>query len=72
MDFVVDAGDVVVPVEVKAEINLRAKSLKMYRDKFLPAISVRTSMADYCEEEGLVNIPLYAIESFEQIVGTML
>ena len=59
--FVVDTGEQIIPVEVKAEVNLRAKSLKTYREKFSPEIAVRTSMADYKKEEGLVNLPLYAI-----------
>ena len=62
IDFIVDTGEAVVPVEVKAELNLKAKSLKTYREKFRPTLSVRTSMADYKEEEGLVNLPLYAVE----------
>ncbi len=62
VDFILDTGGQIVPLEVKAEVNLRAKSLKTYREKFSPDISVRTSMADYKEEDGLVNLPLYAIE----------
>lgn len=62
IDFVVDTGGKIVPVEVKAEVNLRAKSLKSYQEKFSPEISVRTSMADYKKEERLVNLPLYAID----------
>lgn len=61
VDFVMDTGEQIIPVEVKAEVNLRAKSLKTYREKFSPEIAVRTSMADYKKEEGLVNLPLYAI-----------
>ena len=61
VDFVVDTGEQIIPVEVKAEVNLRAKSLKTYREKFSPEIAVRTSMVDYKKEEGLVNLPLYAI-----------
>ena len=38
VDFVVDTGEKIVPVEVKAEVNLKAKSLKTYREKFLPEI----------------------------------
>ena len=64
IDFVVDNGDQVIPVEVKAEVNLKAKSLKTYREKFNPRISVRTSMADYKKEDWLVNLPLYAVEEF--------
>lgn len=62
VDFVIDNGEQIVPVEVKAEVNLKAKSLKTYRDKFNPEISVRTSMADYKKEDWLINLPLYAVE----------
>ena len=62
VDFIVDNGDNIIPLEVKAEINLKAKSLKTYREKFTPEVSIRSSMADYSEEVGLINLPLYAIE----------
>lgn len=62
VDFIIDNGEQIVPVEVKAEVNLKAKSLKTYREKFNPEISVCTSMADYKKENGLVNLPLYAVE----------
>lgn len=63
IDFVVDTGEQIVPVEVKAETNLKAKSLKTYQEKFEPRLSVRTSMADYKKEEWLLNLPLYTIEN---------
>ena len=66
IDFIVDTGEQVIPVEAKAETNLRAKSLKVYREKFAPEIAVRTSMADFKKEDWLVNLPLYAVE---QIAG---
>ena len=46
---------------------MKAKSLKTYREKFSPEISVRTSMADYKKEEGLVYLPLYAIDQIAEI-----
>lgn len=67
VDFVVDTGERIVSVEVKAEINLKAKSLKTYREKFSPEVAVRTSMADYKKEDWLVNLPLYAIDQIAQI-----
>jgi hypothetical protein len=63
IDFVVDTGEQIVPIEVKAETNLRAKSLKTYRERFEPELSVRTSMADYKKEDWLLNLPLYVIEN---------
>ena len=62
VDFVIDNGSDVIPVEVKAEVNLQAKSLKVYRDKFQPKLSIRTSMADYKRDDWLLNLPLWAAE----------
>lgn len=67
IDFVIDDGYRVIPIEVKAETNLMAKSLKTYYEKFRPELSVRTSMADYKKEDWLVNLPLYAIEQIVKI-----
>lgn len=69
VDYVIDTGELIVPVEVKAEVNLKAKSLKTFRDKFSPEISVRTSMANYKEEDWLINLPLYAIEQISGVVN---
>lgn len=65
VDFVVDTGEEIIPLEVKAEINLKAKSLKTYHEKYNPPISIRTSMADYKKEDWIVNLPLYAIEEIK-------
>lgn len=65
MDFLIQKGKNVIPLEVKAEQNLKAKSLKVFCEKFTPAAAVRTSMAKYCQQEmaqtNLINIPLWAI-----------
>lgn len=63
IDFLVDTGGKIIPIEVKAEENLKAKSLKIYHDKFKPSISVRTSMSDFKKEDWLLNLPLWAMES---------
>ncbi len=68
IDFVLDTGEKIIPVEVKAEVNLRAKSLKSYYEKYTPELSVRTSMSDYKEEDWLVNLPLYAVENVAAFV----
>ena len=61
IDFLADDGQRVIPIEVKAEINLKAKSLKTYREKYSPEKAVRISMADYKENDGLIDIPLYTL-----------
>lgn len=59
VDFVLQRKQAVIPIEVKAEENLKAKSLKVYVDKFQPEQAVRFSMVDYREQDWLVNVPLY-------------
>ena len=61
IDFMIQKETNIVPVEVKAEENLRAKSLKTYCEKYNPAEAVRTSMSDYREQEWMTNIPLWTI-----------
>lgn len=61
IDFLVQYSGKVIPVEVKAEENLQAKSLKSFRQKHSPSLAVRTSMSDYREEDWMTNLPLYAI-----------
>lgn len=67
IDFLIDNGEDVIPLEVKAEVNLQAKSLKTFREKFNPKISLRTSMADYKKEDWLINLPLYAIGTIDKV-----
>ena len=64
VDFVVQLGGSIIPFEVKAGVNLRARSLASYRARFEPPYAVRTSLAAYEFNEGLYNIPLYAISSY--------
>lgn len=63
IDFLVDNGIDVMPIEVKAETNLKAKSLKTYCEKFKPNKAIRLSMADYRQEDWLLNLPLWSVET---------
>jgi len=67
IDFLIQYSGQVVPIEVKAEENLQAKSLKSFCQKYSPSIAVRTSMSDFREEDWLMNIPLYAIGEITQL-----
>ncbi len=63
VDFVLQRKQEVIPIEVKAEENLKAKSLKVYVDQYQPEQAIRLSMADYREQDWLVNVPLYSCGS---------
>lgn len=68
LDFLIQYQNNIIPVEVKATINLQAKSLKSFRQRFNPKNSIRTSLADFEENNGLFNIPLYDIENLKEII----
>lgn len=68
IDFVIQTDGYVIPVEVKAATNLQAKSLKVYREKFKPEISIRTSLADFEINNGLLNIPLFMAGKIDEII----
>ncbi len=69
IDFLIQTGGKVIPIEVKAEENLKAKSLKSFRDKFHPELSIRTSMSDFRKEETLTNLPLYGISLINSLTA---
>ncbi len=61
IDFLVQHQNQIIPIEVKAEENLKAKSLKLFVEKYSSTTAIRTSMSMYRKETWLTNIPLYAI-----------
>lgn len=60
IDFVVQHDAHVIPIEVKAEENLRAKSLRQFVTDNTGLHGVRFSMSDYREQDWLTNVPLWA------------
>lgn len=63
VEFLVDNCMDAIPVEVTVEQNLQSKKLKVFQERFQPRQSIRTSLADYRREPGLLNLPLWAIET---------
>ena len=64
IDFLIQKGTNIVPIEVKAEENLKAKSLRVYCEKFKPQMAIRTSMSNYREQDWMVNVPLYVLDKY--------
>lgn len=62
IDFVVQHDAHVIPIEVKAEENLRAKSLRQFVTDNPSLHGVRFSMSDYREQDWLTNVPLWAVK----------
>jgi len=68
LDFLLQMGMQIIPLEVKSGINLKAKSLSVYREKFRPKLEVRTSLADYKKTDNLLDIPLYALDYLKETI----
>lgn len=64
LDFVVQCGLDVVPVEVKAEENLQSKSLKTFLAAHPDMKALRFSMSDYRSQEKITNVPLYGARAY--------
>ncbi|MCC6447700.1 MAG: ATP-binding protein [Chitinophagaceae bacterium] len=69
IDFIIEHQNHIIPIEVKAEENLQAKSLKFFHQKYEPPVSIRTSLSDYRKESWLLNIPLYGIGQVNQVLN---
>lgn len=61
IDFLIQCQSHIYPIEVKAEPNLRSKSLRTYISKHPELKGIRTSLSPYKDEGWMVNIPLYAL-----------
>lgn len=68
IDFLVQHAGDIIPIEVKAEENLQAKSLKIFYKKYNPKSTIRISMSDYRKDNWLTNLPLYAINELANVV----
>ena len=63
VDFVLQSQNEIIPIEVKAEENLKSKSLKVYVEKYTPKTAIRTSMSKFRQEDWLTNVPLYGVST---------
>lgn len=62
VDFIVQQAGIIIPIEVKAGENTKAKSFKLFCEKYKSTKALRISLLDYKKETWMENIPLYAIE----------
>lgn len=64
LDFVIQLSDNVYPVEVKAEENVKAKSMKLFIENNPHLKGIRLSMRNYENQSWLENIPLFAFREY--------
>lgn len=69
IDFLLQIENDLIPVEVKADENVTGKSLTFYRKEFAPALSLRFSLKNLKQEDGLINIPLFMSDLTHKLIA---
>jgi predicted AAA+ superfamily ATPase len=69
IDFVFADDREIYPVEVKARENLRSRSLRVYRERYHPNLAIRASLSNIKLDNGLLNIPLFALFNLENYLS---
>lgn len=64
LDFLIQYKTEIVPIEAKAEENLRSKSLFTFVNSHPNIHGLRFSMSDYREQDWMTNVPLYAVSTY--------
>jgi predicted AAA+ superfamily ATPase len=65
IDFIIqNANDEIIPIEVKSGENLKARSFKLFCEKFEPNTAIRSSLSNYQIEHSMLNVPLYIVDAY--------
>ena len=68
LDFLCEFSGKIYPLEVKAGINPRSKSLRSYDAQFLPETLVRTTLLNFKKDGKICNLPLYALSELTKFI----
>ena len=68
LDFILEIKGAILPLEVKAGVNPKSKSLASYDNRFHPPVLLRSTLLNLKHDGKIINIPLYAINRLEQII----
>jgi predicted AAA+ superfamily ATPase len=71
LDYLCEINGKTVPLEVKAGINPRSKSLRSYDLQFNPDLLSRTTLLNFKRDGKILNLPLYAISRLSSLVGQL-
>lgn len=72
VEFILQYIDQIIPVEVKSEHNVKAKSLSLYRKTYQPEVAIRLSTLNMRKDDDLINIPLYLADKIKDILDSQL
>lgn len=68
MDFLLQVGNEVIPVEVKSDQNVIGKSMTLFNNKFQPRLRIRYSLRNLKLDDGLLNIPLFLSDQTQKLI----
>ena len=71
LDFLCEIGDGIIPLEVKAGVNPRSKSLRSYDDQFTPPCLARTTLLNLKRDGKICNLPLYAVSLLSSLIPNL-
>lgn len=71
VEFLLQDAGKIIPIEVKADKNVTAKSLTYYRKQYLPKLSIRLSALNMRKDDDLLNLPLYLVDKLKMFVENM-
>ena len=61
LDFIIQKGTNIIPIEVKSSIHTKARSLDLYMKKYNPESAIRISEKNFGFENNIKSVPLYAV-----------
>jgi uncharacterized protein len=68
VEFVIQHAGRIIPIEVKADRNVTAKSLAFYRKQYAPQLSIRLSTLNMRKDDDLLNLPLYMVDKLKMLI----
>lgn len=68
VDFIIQRGNDIIPIEVKSDENVRGKSLALYNQQYTPPVRIRFSLKNLKKDDNLINIPMFLSDYLEKII----
>lgn len=68
VDFLLQVQNDIIPIEVKADENVRSRSLTLYNEQYKPPVRIRYSLKNLKTDDGLLNIPLFMVDYTEKLL----
>ncbi|MBI1871151.1 MAG: ATP-binding protein [Chlamydiae bacterium] len=72
VDFIIQRGNDIIPIEVKSDENVRGKSLTFYNQQYAPPIRVRFSLKNLKKDNNLINIPMFLSDHLDKFINLAL